>query len=185
VRRRGHLRSNNHGIHTRITLQHAHNSRYLKSRAGTAAREYAQRYYDGRRSDTDVFRWLEQLLREAGSLTPTGTIECRSPTDCMNSSQWRCPNCCCREAHTISHKNWCYPYQESSKYYKTINCIHATICRSMSVSRRSSSTDAILWMAVTISHWKRALFTQHYVGRQVMSYVWGCVQRPQVTYEHG
>jgi hypothetical protein len=44
------------------------------SRAGTAAREYALRYSGGRHPDANVFRRLEQRLRETGSVTPTALV---------------------------------------------------------------------------------------------------------------
>jgi alpha-D-ribose 1-methylphosphonate 5-triphosphate diphosphatase PhnM len=51
------------------------------SRAGTAAREYALRYLDRRHPDANVFRRLEQRLRETGSVAPAALVNaCRSRT---------------------------------------------------------------------------------------------------------
>jgi hypothetical protein len=68
-------------------------------------------------------------------------------------------------------------------------CPRSTLCRSIasipllaestSVSRRSSSTDAILRMATTSTRYEWALFTQHSVDRRSVFYSWGCVQRSQ------
>jgi len=44
------------------------------SRAGTAAREYALRYLGRRHPDANVFRRLEQRLRETGSVNPTAHV---------------------------------------------------------------------------------------------------------------
>jgi hypothetical protein len=44
------------------------------SRAGIVAREYALRYPGRRHPDADVFRRLEQRLRETGSATPTALV---------------------------------------------------------------------------------------------------------------
>jgi hypothetical protein len=57
-----------------------------------------------------------------------GTCECRSPTDCTDTSQWRCNDCSCgtRAVEKLTHEDWDYPNRESSKYFMTINCIHTT-----------------------------------------------------------
>jgi hypothetical protein len=49
------------------------------SRAGTAAREYALRYPGRRHPDANVFRRLEQGLRETGSVTPTALVNAGRP----------------------------------------------------------------------------------------------------------
>jgi hypothetical protein len=49
------------------------------SRAGTAAREYVLRYPGRRHPDANVFRRLEQRLRETGSVTPTATVNAGRP----------------------------------------------------------------------------------------------------------
>jgi hypothetical protein len=49
------------------------------SRAGTAARQYALRYPGRRHPDANVFRRLEQRLRETGSLTPTALVNAGRP----------------------------------------------------------------------------------------------------------
>jgi hypothetical protein len=49
------------------------------SRAGTATREYALRYAGRRHPDANVFRRLEQRLRETGSVTPTALVSAGRP----------------------------------------------------------------------------------------------------------
>jgi hypothetical protein len=49
------------------------------SRAGTAAQEYALRYPGRRHPDANVFRRLEQRLRETGSVTPTAFVKAGRP----------------------------------------------------------------------------------------------------------
>jgi hypothetical protein len=49
------------------------------SRAGTAARKYALRYPGRRHPDANVFRRLEQCLRETGSVTPTALVNAGRP----------------------------------------------------------------------------------------------------------
>jgi hypothetical protein len=49
------------------------------SRAGTASREYALRYPGRRHPDANVFRRLEQRLRETGSVTPTALVNAGRP----------------------------------------------------------------------------------------------------------
>jgi hypothetical protein len=49
------------------------------SRAGTAAREYALRYPGRRHPDANVFRRLEQCLRETGSVTSTALVNVGRP----------------------------------------------------------------------------------------------------------
>jgi hypothetical protein len=49
------------------------------SRAGTAAREYALRYPGRRHPNSNVFRRLEQRLRETGSVTPTALVNAGRP----------------------------------------------------------------------------------------------------------
>jgi hypothetical protein len=61
---------NDHGTHTRRILLHALNLGACNSRAGTAVREYAQRYPGRRHPDANVFRQLEQCLRETVHVTP-------------------------------------------------------------------------------------------------------------------
>jgi hypothetical protein len=49
------------------------------SRAGTAAREYALRYPGRHHPDANVFRRLEQRLRETGSVTPVALVNAGRP----------------------------------------------------------------------------------------------------------
>jgi hypothetical protein len=49
------------------------------SRAGTAAREYAIRYTGRRHPDANLFRRLQQRLRETGSVTPTALVNAGRP----------------------------------------------------------------------------------------------------------
>jgi hypothetical protein len=49
------------------------------SRAGTAVREYALRYPGRRHPDANVFRRLEQRLRETGSVKPTALVKAGRP----------------------------------------------------------------------------------------------------------
>jgi hypothetical protein len=49
------------------------------SRAGTAAREYMLRYPGRHHPDTNVFRLLEQHLRETGSVTPMALVNAGRP----------------------------------------------------------------------------------------------------------
>jgi hypothetical protein len=49
------------------------------SRAGTVAREYALRYPGRRHPNANMFRRLEQRLRETGSVTPAALVNAGRP----------------------------------------------------------------------------------------------------------
>jgi hypothetical protein len=57
------------------------------SRDGTAAGEYALRYFGRRHPDATVFRRSEQRLRETEKCKTYGMCECRSSTDCTDTRQ--------------------------------------------------------------------------------------------------
>jgi hypothetical protein len=54
---------------------------------GTAAREYALRQSGRRQPDANVFRRLEQRLRETGSGTPTAHMRENLSAECSDVSQ--------------------------------------------------------------------------------------------------
>jgi hypothetical protein len=90
----------------------------LHSPTDTAAWICVPRYFGRRHADTNVFRRLEQRLCETGS---DGICECRSPTNCMDTSQWKCHNCSCgsRVLETLTQHRTTVgatPNRGSSKY---------------------------------------------------------------------
>lgn len=61
--------------------------------AGTDALEYALGFPGWLHPYDDVFRWSEQQLREAWSITTMTHVNVASPTVCTDTNQWRCHNC--------------------------------------------------------------------------------------------
>jgi hypothetical protein len=147
----------------------------------TAAREYALRHLGWRHPDANVFRLLEQRLRETGSVTPTALVNAGRPRAvrtlakeyaiiaAVKREPWRCS---CDIVWELG----------PSKYVITLNCFQTTtcgvhICFQMIVLHACNFANGhdikTLW-------WD--LFTQHSVDRQSVFYAWGCVKCPQYTW---
>jgi hypothetical protein len=102
------------------------------NRARTAYREYAQRY-PGRYPDTNVFRLLQQRLRDTGSLTPPARasvgrpLSVRAPAteDAITTAVERE----LREAHVLSQGNWDCPKHWTLTYFMVMKHVHSTIRR--------------------------------------------------------
>jgi hypothetical protein len=123
------------------------------SRAGTAAREYKLCYPGRRHSNANMFRRLEQRLRETGSVTPTALANAgrprtvRTPANedviiaAVEREPWRSSRDIARELRLsqpsvleVLYDDQLHPYHYS---------------RSAHTSTRSSSTNAILQMIMT------------------------------------
>jgi hypothetical protein len=59
------------------------------------AREYAQLYPGWRNPDANVFRRLKQRLKGDRKSYTSCRCQCRSSTECKDTSHWRCRKCCC------------------------------------------------------------------------------------------
>jgi hypothetical protein len=159
------------------------------SQASTAAWQYALHYPGRRHTDANVFRRLKQRLRETGGVTPMALVNAGRPRTvrtvanenaiiaAVDRELWRSSRDIARKLGLTQPK--------VLETLMTINCIHPLLAEQTSVSRRSPSTDAILFMATsTRCGW--ALFTQHSADRWSVFYVWGCVPTSTiVTSGHG
>lgn len=124
---------------------------------GTAAWEYALHWPGQHQPVTNVFHWLEKCLCETGKVAPMAYINSGCPQTVQTLTN---------EDVVTADMEW--GPRRSSRYYMRIGTNYTEgpgstswqsiastplLTECTSVSRRSSSTDAILWMATTSTNW--------------------------------
>lgn len=116
--------------------------------AGTVAWVYILHYPHWHHLDDNIVRWLKHHLHKTGSVTPTAHVHAGWPQTPayedviianVERKSWR-------SSHDITCE-----LRLSQLKIMTINWNHTTACDSKSILRRPSSTDAILWMAMTLT----------------------------------
>jgi hypothetical protein len=130
-----------------------------------------------------VFRRQKQRLRERGSVTPTALVNAGRPrtvrtpanedaiTAAVEREPWKSSRDIARELGLSQQRGLEVLHDDQLHSYHYSPGAH--------VSRRSSSTDAILRTATKSTRCGWGLFTQHSVDRRNVFYAWGCAQRLQ------
>jgi hypothetical protein len=86
------------------------------------------------------------------------------------------------EAHAISYENWDYATRGSSKCFMIVGCIH-TSTRGAPVSFQTIVLYKCSFANGCISTLRMSSFCA--TNTRNAFYAWGCVQRSQITSEHG
>lgn len=120
---------------------------------------------------------MEQILREKGSCNTCGGCECRSPTDCMDKSQWRCRNCSYIK-RAMEKLVWYLSISEcpNRRSLWWSDASMSLFAEGIFVSKWLSLTKPIFRFVVTSTRCVWAPFTQCILDVCNVFHIWGCVQ---------
>jgi hypothetical protein len=149
--------------------------------AGISAREYALRYHSGAHPGAKRVSTIGATSPWGRKCNTCGTRDCRSSTDCTDTSQ-RCHNYSCGRRAV----------KRSTRYHARIGTIppriplllHNDQLHPYHHRAHACYQTVVLYgyhyaNGTTSMHWGWFPFTYHSMDRQSMFCSWGCIQRPQ------